>query len=82
MCDRMSGRLGAMRGSKRIHHKYITKGRHFLRKRVIVSLLAHVETHVFTKHHLARSDINTVEPVRYQPHGLIQQGAQMFRHGC
>ena len=48
-----------MRCSKCVHYEYITKRRHFLCKRFIVSLFTHVETHVFAKHHLTGFDIDT-----------------------
>src|SRR3546814_4071478 len=59
-------RLGAVRGTERIHHIDIAERRHLLRQRFVVGLFAQEKARVLAERDLARFKLDTIDPVRHQ----------------
>ena len=70
-----------MRRAKGIHDIDIAQCRHFPGQVFVVLLFAFVETNVFTKHHLTRGRVHSIQPVLGQFDGASQQFRQTIGDG-
>ena len=59
-----------------VHHEHVAQARHGFAQRLVIGLLAHIETHVFEQHDLARLGCGGVQPILDQGHGLAQRIAE------
>ncbi len=71
----------AVRGAERVHDEDVAQGRHLPCQRIVASFLAAQETHILEQYDLARSDVDSIDPVADQRHVATKQDAETIGNG-
>ncbi len=78
--DAVRGCVRPVGRAKRVHNENIAVVSYPLGKFGVIGQLTHIETHVFTQHHISGRKIDAVEPVDTQPDLKSQKFGQVIGH--